>query len=144
MANLFLMKRSLLLCVCWLFLSSLYSQTKFIPDTTYIKQIGQAFNLQMKGQFKDAALAYDSVFTVSGGRAKPLDLYSAAFAWIGAGIDRAFDHLEKAVYEYGFDDVEKLQREGELFGLNKDSRWNKLLLTAKKIKNNGKQSLIKV
>lgn len=114
-------------------LLSLYSQKKFVPDTTYTKQVGQAFNLQIKRQFKDAALAYDSAFITSGGRAKPLDLYNAAFAWFFANnISRTFDHLEKAVYEYGFDDVEKLQREGELIGLSKDNRWAKLLQTAKK------------
>lgn len=125
-------KTSLLFTSC-LFCISLYSQKKFIPDTTYIKQIGQAFNLQMKRQFKDAALAYDSAFIGSGGRAKPLDLYNAAFAWFFANnTNRTFDHLEKAVYEFGFDDVEKLQREGELIGLSKDNRWPKLLQTTKK------------
>lgn len=133
MPSLFLMKQSFLLFVCCLVFSSVYSQKKFVPDTTYTKQVGQAFNLQIKGQFKDAALAYDSAFLTSGGGAKPLDLYNAAFTWVFANnISRALDHLEKAVYEYGFDDVEKLQREGELVGLSKDSRWTKLLQTAKK------------
>jgi hypothetical protein len=135
MASRLLITRSFFVLGYSLCCFAVFSQARFVPDSNYLKHTADAFNLQVKGMFKEAALAYDSAFIISGGKAKPLDLYNAAFAWIALGNkNRAFDHLEKAVFEYGFDDIEKLQREGELFGLSKDNRWDKLLQTVKKNK----------